>query len=376
MSKQIYKLTIEPITCVHIGTGKQLTMLDYMVITTKAGQERFLKYSSDKLLQRIATDKKLAADFEKVSFSNDMKALMLFFHNTCKPMEDLDYLCETTKDFCSEYGKNKNKDPYENAAFVEQMYRPEGSMNPVIPGSSFKGALRTAILNQKMHEISDEDYDSLYDELENNRDMRKFEKSIQIQLLGNYKNEKNDPFRAIEISDSNFEARDTQIVGRAANFDSNKQNGELLQKSIQIQVEAIKGYFIGNQNKSVSQLRINTDLYDKKGCSMSITEQDIINSCNYFYLREFNKEYEKFYQEASTGCDLIAKLKGELKTITETKNQFIIRVGRWSQVEFMTFEENFRRLPSGEGTGSTRTLFNYDGQYLPFGWCKCTLEQI
>ena len=41
MSKQIYKLTIEPITCVHIGTGKQLTMLDYMVITNKAGQERF-----------------------------------------------------------------------------------------------------------------------------------------------------------------------------------------------------------------------------------------------------------------------------------------------------------------------------------------------
>lgn len=376
MSKQIYKLTIEPITCVHIGTGKQLTMLDYMVTESEEKQPKYIKFSSDKLLQRIATDKERAKAFDTISSSNDMKEIMDFFHKNCNPNEDTEYACEITKDFYEVYTRNREEDPYETATFVEQIYRPKGSNTPVIPGSSLKGALRTAILNKQMHELSDTDYNEYYNKLDKTNDKQKlrFEKELQSKLLGDYKDAKKDPFRGVEISDCIFAADNTQIVGLIKNVFSNAQTGELFEGSIPIQAEAIKGSLMGSSVKTVSHLRINSDLVDTKALSMSINVQDIIQSCNYFYLREFKKEYEAFYQNASIGCDLIAKLKPELTAITETKNQFIIRVGRWSQVEFITFEENFRRLPSGEGTGSTRTLFNFGDQYLPFGWCKCTLE--
>ncbi len=376
MSKQIYKLTIEPITCVHIGTGNQLTMLDYIVVDSEQKRQKYLKFSSDKLLRRIATDKEKSKAFETISSSNNMKGIMDFFHSNCSPKDDAEYSCEVTKDFYDVYGKNRSKDPYETAAFVEQIYRPKESNTPVIPGSSLKGAIRTAVLNQQMHELSDETYDRLYENLNRANNQQRYEKELQSKLLGDYKDAKNDPFRGVEISDCSFASDNSQIVGLVKNVFRNAQTGELLESSIPIQAEAIKGYFMGLPNKTVSQLRINSDLVNKRALSRSITAKNIIDSCNYFYLREFEKEYASFYQEASIGCDLIAELKSELKTITAAKNQFIIRVGKWSQVEFITFEENFRRLPSGEGTGITRSLFNYDGQFLPFGWCKCTLEEI
>ena len=64
-------------------------------------------------------------------------------------------------------------------------------------------------------------------------------------------------------------------------------------------------------------------------------------------------------------------------------NSFVIRVGRWSQVEFVTFGSDFRSPKTSpgkggkpKGWGGTRTLFDYNGQYLPMGWCKCTIKPL
>lgn len=70
----------------------------------------------------------------------------------------------------------------------------------------------------------------------------------------------------------------------------------------------------------------------------------------------------------SEKLELINKLFMEIKNITEkeSENSFIIRLGRWSQFEFVTlYDEN-------HNFGASRTVLNYDGQYLPMGWCKCT----
>ena len=55
--KERYKLIIEPITPVHIGTGVELTPLDYKV-TSKLGtldfkKNMYFKFSSDKILRRM-----------------------------------------------------------------------------------------------------------------------------------------------------------------------------------------------------------------------------------------------------------------------------------------------------------------------------------
>lgn len=391
MAKKIYKLTVEPLTCVHIGSGNKLTLLDYTVCRASANRNLYAKFSSDKILHRIATDAQKVSAFERASGSGNMKMLHSFFQNNVNVNEDAEYLCDVTSEFSALYTRNKEKDPYDNAAVVEQMYRPGDSAKPVIPGSSLKGAVRTAVLNNLMGNLSDKDYDGFRDELENCRkdsEKRKLEGNIQKKLLGK-SDAKNDPFRAVEIADCCFKAKGTQIVGLLKTVSTNSHSGELfVSNTMQVQAEAIKGSLMGPCGIGESIMRINEGLQlsedrnGKNAVSKALSISDIACSCNYFYWREFEKEYNKFYKDSVENCDLIVKLKGELDSCRKNKNQFIIRVGHWSQVEFVTFEENFRspktRMIRGKALpyGTTRTLFNYDGQYLPLGWCKCSIEEI
>ncbi len=388
MGKKIYKLSIEPLTCVHIGTGKQLTLLDYTVKEIKYGENLYIKFSSDSILNRLAGDATKAREFEIASTSGNIQNIQQFFQKNFSINDDLEYPCETTKEFSATYLKNKNKDPYENAALVEQMYRPEGKKTPVIPGSSIKGSLRTAIMNYLVHLTDDDTYyrylklhdkkieDNVYNQRKLENELGKFDVQLQKEMLNNYKDAKSDPFRAIEISDCAFPIKNSQIAGILKTVSVNQNNEELfISNSTQIQIEDIKCALMNSSEKAQCLLRLNSDLMKKNGVSKTFSISDIIKSCNYFFWREFDKEYKHFYQAASQNCDLIAKLHKELEQLRDSENQFMIRVGRWSQVEYITFDENFR-APKNKKYGTTRTLFNYDGQYLPLGWCKCTIEEV
>ena len=388
MSKEVYKLTVEPITCVHIGNGKELTPLDYLLKKSKQGNDLYLAYDSDSILRRIAKDKSKSALFEQLSSTQDMKELAKFFNAEFNVSEDLKYACDTTKEFAYNYEKNKNTDPLQNGRFVLQMYRPEGKKSPVMPGSSLKGSIRTAVLNDLMAALSDNDYDKLQDDFSSCKSgfqKKSFESTIQNKML-NKNNAKNDPFRAIEIGDCNFEAKNTQLVGIIKNVTKNNENEVAVCNSSLVQAEVIRGKLCQSESKilGTADLRLNKDLamptLQSKGVSKKISKEDIIKACNYFYWREFENEYEAFYKEAAdNNVKLILQLYKELKQIKDSDdNSFILRVGRWSQVEFVTFEENFR-APQNKKYGTTRWVFDNDGVYLPLGWCKCTIipeEQV
>ena len=198
---------------------------------------------------------------------------------------------------------------------------------------------------------------------------------FQKELLGNYRDAKSDPFRAIEFSDCEFPAENTQIVGLLKNI-FRQDTEQIVINSIQIQAEVLKGAFMGNEKTGESYLRLTTDLMEKNGVKRTFGVEDIIESCNGFFLYEFKKEYEKFYGSDVESDDLYNELK------SCKKNQFILRLGHWSQIEFVTFEKNLRspktRKVKGKTlpSGTTRTLFNYDDNYFPLGWCKISVEEV
>jgi CRISPR-associated protein Csm5 len=387
MGKERYKLTVEPITCVHIGTGERLTPLDYKIALSKTGRRLYVTFSSDSVIKKITNDSQKFSEFDKLSSLGDMKGMAAFFHKNSSN-DDMNYMCHCTKEFIRVYEANKEKDPLQNAAEVFQMYRPEGGRSPVIPGSSLKGSIRTAFLNGELKK-SFEKYE-----------LRRFvtergekEQQIQKELL-KFTDAKNDPFRALQIGDCIFEGKGTQCVGMIKNvkYDSQKQE-TIPYNSSQVLSEVIKGYFMENDTEinlcGESSFVINSDLSDvrlpQKAVSKKIAMQDIIKACNDFYLTEFENEYRKHYKEATNSeCDAITNLYKELKSIAtkSASNEFIIRVGRWSQVEFVTYENDLRypRTPSKKGRkmpyGTTRWVFNNDGQYLPLGWCKCKLTPM
>ena len=72
--KECYKIKIEPLTAVHIGTGNSLSLLDYKLSKTSSGLIKYVRFSSDSILNRIATDEKLRHAFEAMTLNNDMKS--------------------------------------------------------------------------------------------------------------------------------------------------------------------------------------------------------------------------------------------------------------------------------------------------------------
>jgi CRISPR-associated protein Csm5 len=159
---------------------------------------------------------------------------------------------------------------------------------------------------------------------------------------------------------------------------------------LQIQADGSRGTLLDGKASAETQIGIDTDL-QKESFAVnrnsepqkisSISFKNIFYACNYFYKREFDKEYDWFYKDAAEGIDKIIKLKAQIEAAVKTPNQCIIRVGRWSQVEFVTLEEAFRnpktpmRNGKKQGSGNTRTVFDYDGQYVPLGWCVLTAKE-
>ncbi len=390
--KKIYKLTVEPIAPVHIGTGEVLTLLDYKVVVVKSNGhlvKRYLRFSSENIMNRIAGIPEKAIQFEKIASSGNMQGYFDFFNENCSAQEDKIYLCVATNEFLKKYDENRQKDPMQNAAQVFETFRNEGAARPVIPGSSLKGSIRTAVLQYFLSQVSDLEYEKLGDEFDGIRDERqkaKYDSKLQKTILENNNKDfaKSDPFRSVEIADCDFAGIETQIVGLIKNI--SQKNGDLKEiEKLQIQTEAINGSLTGNTKKAESLLRINEDLQNiENGVSKKISIKDIIEACNDFYLNQFNDEYRKFYKEAYEKVDKILELSKILKAAVNEKNTFILRVGRWSQCEAVTFEEPFRapktskdkRTGNPKSFGETRSVFNFDGQYIPMGWCKCTVEEI
>ena len=358
--KECYKIKIEPLTAVHIGTGNSLSLLDYKLSKTSSGLIKYVRFSSDSILNRIATDEKLRHAFEAMTLNNDMKATQIFFHSNMKN-EDVSYLCLPTKEFEEKYDINLKKDPLQNACEVQEMYRASEKSFPTIPGSSIKGAIRTALVDSCVQDV--EDGFDFYKEKKNKR--------FENKILAN-KDAKDDPFRAIQISDCNFDTPATQWVGTLQILKRN--NNTLSEKnSTQIQAEIILGKLILKESKPQSfSLIIDKDLQKNGKLSKSFSIKDIIDECNYFYGENFKIEYEQFYKNSdSTKIDFIEELSEEIKSITTNKkdDSFIIRLGKWSQFEFVTLFDDKHTY------GTSRTVLNYNGQYLPMGWCKCTVEK-
>lgn len=406
--KKKYSIIIEPLTAVHIGTGEELTPLDYTLAPGKTQRDNskmmYWKFSPDKIIDRLIKNgesRKLSL-LDSYSGAGNMKEMRKFYQENCVLPDDMDYLCDTTAAFRRVYEQNKDKDPVDNASVVNQIYRPKGKKGPVIPGSSFKGAVRTALLNYNLSGIPDKEYTEAVDEFNKEKsgmrhDYRKLNNSLQSFAFGEpfdvnrHTDAKTDPMRSVLFADAAFPVANTQTVGMMKNISYDKANEELKAiDKLQMIAEMIQGTLIGGKASSEMISAIDEDLQhavienEKKSFAIDkhISMQEICAACNDFYLQEFNNEYEKFYKPCVDGVKIVNELRQILQTSVAMPHTFIIRIGRWSQVEFVTFEDNFRnpKTPVRKGKqqsyGGTRTVLDYNGEYVPMGWCRCTVKEI
>ena len=92
-------------------------------------------------------------------------------------------------------------------------------------------------------------------------------------------------------------------MGIIKNVAKDNQNEVSVCNESLVQAEVIRGKLCQSENKIIgtAEIRLNNDLsmpsLQPKGVTKKISKEDIIKACNYFYWREFENEYETFYEE-------------------------------------------------------------------------------
>ncbi len=236
---------------------------------------------------------------------------------------------------------------------ISPFIRTKGEVIPFIPGSSLKGAIRTAIISELAQTSK----------LQKPKDIRE-EYEFESKVLG-FKDGKNDPFRGLKLRDSCLQKDDT-IVKEVKNV--SKKDGKLQINDIQIICEVSHSYITGKSVEFETELSFDDSLFSTNFLSKVLTKEQIVKSCANFYKDKMEKEHNKFYKNSESENYSIKLLNASLD-----ENSFLLRIGRFSGVESVTLDNYRNPRPPGNKAvwGTSRNLV--EGLY-PMGWMMVTMS--
>ncbi len=282
------------------------------------------------------------------------------------------YKVPVTKSFENKFNK-KLEDP-ENQLIVYETYRSLNDYFPVIPGSSIKGAIRTAILSAYGEEIDNKNL-YYYDHRRRETLLKNDFENIKL----NFSNAKNDPFRAIRITDFRIEGKNSQRVGDVVNYKPNRKRGNDIS-----QMQNIKEYIIGScldgDAKGEFELTIDDFLQEINingfRIDLRFNIEDIFEKCDKFYKNHLTEESKKFYKESifQNIKNMRDKLLEEAEKIDTSQKECLIRVGKHSHVENVTIDKH--RAPETKRNIWGTSRFLIEEEYFPLGFAKLKFEEI
>lgn len=347
-------IRLELLTPVHIGSGDTSDPFDY-VITSKNGEDYFCQIDLDAWLED-------SPDPEELSNILDGGKLPVIRKYIADNLDTDIYAKSRSRIISPEIGK-KYQQHIANTNSPNQLLIDPALKNPLtggllIPGSSIKGAMRTAVIDW-----CDQNWNL---NLKNSRNQREtLERALGSIRESAFKQLKIGDFEAVNSNSAIVMAKEKSI--KAEKSDGTPKNSCEITFSVATEGEpqALFGRVsIGKQN--LTQDVCLTCTMNNRTQSWSLSE--LMQLASNFYRQRFDQEKSKFYDQPhfSFSKDVIKFLDEEFSSLQES--QMILRVGRYSHIEAMTITNN---KPGGKkGYGKTRTLAN--GIY-PFGWVKLTL---
>lgn len=228
-----------------------------------------------------------------------------------------------------------------NFTISRTAFNPHGKEMPIIPGSSIKGAIRTAVLNLWRDRVRGKRYDD--------KKNRYLESDI---LQGSFHT---DPFSLLKVSDFLPVGEPKMKVVYGVNV--KKKSGSRARGPYQIMEVVLEGEFRG----SISILRADSSRGIKQPLSFEILEKALKG----FYGKELKREQDEL---KSSGINF---------SLQPSQSGMVIRIGRHSGAECVTIE-GFRRIKI---MGSNNILDHATTIWLasdnrrqpvgakPFGWC-------
>jgi CRISPR-associated protein Csm5 len=359
LKKEIHRIELIPLTGVHIGTGNELSPFQYVIRTNNSGEPIMHRFSIENLISNLEKIKR--EELLTLIESNNLIALRKFFDANLDSKSIL-YSIPVTKTVEKRYRVKINS--IENQLIISEMYRCIGEyFPPAIPGSSFKGAIRTALLDDRAKTIKDKLFN-----YKSSVFARKNKTRFEKEVFG-YEDAKKDPLRTLIIRDCTIQGKSSQLVSEVCLF-RKRRDGDYDFPGLKMVVELIRGIFLGGDSHGDTEILIDRNLSELTHREVKITIEGIIKSCNAFYKDLFELEWERFYLRADSSPEIrnsINAIAHHIRKIDGKSGEFLIRLGRYSQVEGVTVSE-FRHPSSKRGYGKTRTLALTDSGLFPLGW--------
>lgn len=291
--------------------------------------------------------------------SNVLRDLQKFFRNNAETIA-----AKATKraQVAFSIAKTYNEMKTDNRFYIERQISDPVTGLPYIPGSSIKGAIRTALMSakNKFSALNRQGFIRYNDKKGRNEAVKDAGSIAEKQLYGYDSAPAQgapDPFKALKlcdaVSDSDLLMKicPAQRTGKKSNIPSN--------------IEVIP------ENASfVSSLSI---MQDVKPVNFGETIETIRAACNDFYLDVLRNEIRKKWNE-----NIDAHIKA-LEEKAAASNAFILNLGKNGGAESKTIKglriiENRQQHTLMEHSG-TYWFANDGRERLPFGWCVVEFEE-
>lgn len=353
--QETYKIKAEILTPVHIGDGAELEPLEYVI------KEKFYKVNLEEWLSTLSGEK--AGEFQRLTGRDYAQITILTaLRRFVRDNIDIDKYTEWSVDV-SEAVKRRYEDKFdkpENQLPMSPFIRTANK--PYLPGSSIKGAIRTAYLNFLKREtpsLSERKRADLVEgELLRAIDPGKEGKSPRFAI-------DKDPFRAIKVHDVSLPENSTFFVEV---INHNKKDNRINPTTIQILSEVTYGSLIGKPVRFELEISIDRKVLSHQDSGISnihkgITIETLLKSCDSFYKDALKEERDKFLKNA-IGGEEIGKVYQQI--LDNTKNEYLFRLGWGSGLISMTISEDLRT----GNYGRSKHLIN---NTLPMGFIKLSL---
>jgi len=356
MNKSInrYYLQLQPLTPIHIGSGEEVMPYEYIIEDNKYYRINLFDLinvlPSEKREELVNIMEKDLVKLRSVISDYDWKSSVL-------------YEADTTSDFSVDYNKNIKRSA-NNLAIDEFI---NSKMRPYIPGSSIKGAFRTAYIYNYA--------DNIYYDISRNRhgffDVRNSRGKAQTieQRTLNYKDMFGDPFQTVKFSDSSLNISNLKIY-KTYSVNVKKANTD----GIPYYQEVIAGLLSSNIEQNIF-LELSIDLarqncdYSKNSVKHSITAKKLLKATRKFSkdIIEAELNYLRDKNTSNDTVNIYKHLKGIHNTLDE--NQSLIRFGKG--VGFNTTTLN---LANEKTTVQPVSRVLADSKY-PMGWAIISLNE-
>ena len=328
------KIKIETLTPVHVGSGNILYHnTDFVSVTIKKGDisKPYLVVISEEKVWKLLGEQHLDNWLQAIAKRENLKDFLKRFAPEAKSK---DYAKRRMPLFCNLHPDETLKECLHN-----------GMGLPYIPGSSIKGAIRTALLASLASHVSNKENKILID----NRGRTVVEASqIEKELFGDDPN--SDVFRFIQVGDAYFE-KETEIAQRLVNLNIRQREDSLWDESKSQIVEAI-----GMKSTSEFQLKISKDYYGfvkrnfPQAGKLPVTSMNELFSVINEHTRKLVEEEAGFWNEVDKydGDDYLEEMRKILTEINqcEAGKSCVLRIGHASGWRFITgaWTEGFRNF--------------------------------